>query len=247
MAYEPVPLRPQVEQTEPVDPVEGAVPGRADESALAEPEMVAAERGDADEDRPLTLGETLDHVRAWYARVRGTWWERALVGVLLAALGALAWLVLSLVIPWSDGIIGSVQGVLALDVPWAPVPAPDDPAVAADAGLGTAAWIGAPLVIAAFWFAAAYHLDRASRRVLGVSHVPGVRHSAGYVAMAMVVVFPLIILGLISGAWGIFALTTWAVARGAWGSVVALIALLVAFCGLVRLASAVLERRAANR
>lgn len=239
------PLRSAAEEARLDEPEGDPAAARAAEPAATRPTAAATERGG--EDRPLTLGETLAELQARYAGMRGGWRARALVGALLVIIGALVWLVLSRVIPWSGGIIGSIQDVLALDVAWAPVPAPDDPVVAADTGLGTAAWVGAPLVVAVFWFAAAHHLDRASRRTFGTSRVPGVRHSAGYTVMAIVVVFPLIVLGLVSGAWGVFALISWAAAHEAWGSTVALVALLLGFGGFVRLASAMLERRAASR
>ena len=108
----------------------------------------------------------------------------------------------------------------------------------------TAAWVGAPLVLSAFWFAAAYHLDRESRRAFGVSRIPGVRHSTGYTAMAVLLVFPLMVLGLASGAWGVFMLGSWAIAFGAWGPAGFLVALLAIFGLVVRLANAALDRRA---
>jgi len=104
--------------------------------------------------------------------------------------------------------------------------------------------VGAPLVVSACWCAAAYHLDRESRRTFGVSRIPGVRHSTGYTAIAILLVFPLIVLGLASGAWGVFMLGTWAITFGAWGPAGTLLALLVIFGLVVRLANAALDRRA---
>ena len=236
----------------PGEPTAAAFEASASDEGPAQPDL--AERTETTgrdmapaDVRPLTFDETLDALRLWYARIRGSRIERALASLILLVAGALAWLVISLVVPWSGGIAGSVAGVLALNLPWTPLPGPDDPAVLRDTGLATAAWVGAPLVIGAFWFVAAYHLDRASRRTYRVSEIPGVRHSTGYAAMAIVGVFPLIIAGLISTAWGVFALVSWAAAAQAWGSVVGLLALLLAFAAAVRVANGILDHRANAR
>lgn len=194
-----------------------------------------------DPDRPLTLAETWSDFAGWLRRTR---WQRPIAAVALIIAGALTWAVISAIVPWPEGIPGTVQRVLAMDVGWAPLPIPDDPRLTADLSLVTAAWVGAPLVLSAFWFAAAYHLDRESRRTFGVSRIPGVRHSTGYTAMAVLLVFPLMVLGLASGAWGVFMLGTWAIAFGAWGPAGFLIALLAIFGLVVRLANAALDRRA---
>lgn len=194
-----------------------------------------------DPDRPLTLAETWSDFSGWLQRTR---WQRPIAAVALLVAGALAWAVISAVVPWPEGIPGTVQRVLAMDVGWAPLPIPDDPRLGADLSLMTAAWVGAPLLLSAFWFAAAYHLDRESRRAFGASSIPGVRHSTGYTAMAVLLVFPLMVLGLASGAWGVFMLGTWAIAFGAWGPAGFLVALLAIFGLVVRLANAALDRRA---
>ena len=199
------------------------------------------------DDRALTLSETFEEIYAWRQRIRGTWRERGLATVLVILLGSLVWLLLTRTIPWAGGPIGSVQAVLALDTPWVPIPAPDDPRTASATGLGTAVWVSAPLVIAAFWFTAAYHLDRASRRTYRVSEIPGIRHSTAYTLVAIGAVFPLIILGLVSGAWGLFALIAWTAANQAWGSAVGLAALLGGFAAAVRLGNLILDRHASSR
>ena len=194
-----------------------------------------------DPERPLTLRETWDDFARWLSRTR---WRRPIAAGALVITGALAWAVISVIVPWPEGILGTVQRVLAMDVGWSPLPIPDDPRLAADLSLVTAAWVGAPLVLSAFWFAAAYHLDRESRRAFGVSRIPGVRHSTGYTAMAVLLVFPLIVLGLASGAWGVFMLGTWAITFSAWGPAGTLLVLLAIFGLVVRLANATLDRRA---
>ncbi len=195
----------------------------------------------ADADRPLTLRETWDDFASWMGRTR---WQRPIAAAALVVAGALTWAIVSVVVPWPEGILGTVQRVLAMDVGWAPLPTPDDPRLAADLSVVMAAWVGAPLVVSAFWFAAAYHLDRESRRTFGVSSIPGVRHSTGYTAIAVLLVFPLIVLGLASGAWGVFMLGTWAITFNAWGPAATLLALLAIFGLVVRLANAALDRRA---
>ena len=195
----------------------------------------------ADADRPLTLRETWDDFARWMGRTR---WQRPIAAATLVVAGALTWAIVSVVVPWPEGILGTVQRVLAMDVGWAPLPTPDDPRLGADLSVVMAAWVGAPLVVSAFWFAAAYHLDRESRRTFGVSRIPGVRHSTGYTAIAVLLVFPLIVLGLASGAWGVFMLGTWAITFNAWGPAATLLALLAIFGLVVRLANAALDRRA---
>ncbi len=234
------------------EPAEASFEAKPSDAAAAE--LDAALRADVTgrdtavtDTRQVTFQELLVEIRLRYARIRGSRTERVLAGLVLLALGALGWLVISLVVPWSGGIAGSIAGVLALNLPWTPLPGPDDQAVLGDTGLPTAAWVGAPLVIGAFWFVAAYHLDRASRRTYRVSEIPGVGHSTSYAAMAIVGVFPLIIAGLISAAWGIFTLVSWAAAAQAWGSVAGLLALLLGFAAVVRVANAILDRRANGR
>ena len=196
-----------------------------------------------DTDRPLTMRETLDMIHAYLERIEGTKREMALTALVAVGISFLAVLCLSVLLPWSDGILGSVQAILALDVSWPPVPAPDDPRVAGADGVKAAAWVGAPLVLGVFWFAAAYHLDRAGRRAFRVREPSTVRHSAGYTVMAISVVFPLIVLGLAASAWGIFALVNWVAPHGTWGSAGALVGLLALFACTVRLSNFLLDRR----
>ncbi|MCY3913454.1 MAG: hypothetical protein OXG43_09425 [Chloroflexi bacterium] len=220
--------------------VPGTIERLADMGPIAS-EAKGSTAASPDLDRPLTLAETWSDFAGW---LQSTRWQRPIAAIALLVAGALAWAVISAVVPWPEGIPGTVQRVLAMDVGWAPLPIPDDPRLGADLSLMTAAWVGAPLVLSAFWFAAAYHLDRESRRAFGVSRIPGVRHSTGYTAMAVLLVFPLMVLGLASGAWGVFMLGTWAIAFGAWGPAGFLVALLAIFGLVVRLANAALDRRA---
>jgi len=193
--------------------------------------------------RPLTLQETLEMIQDRLRRMEGSWRGTGLTILGVALMGALTWGLVSVAVPWSGGIVESVQAALTLDLGWPAIPPPDDPRVEGSTSLIAAAWVGAPLVLGVFWFTAAYHLDRASRRAFRVVDDGLERQTFGYTVMAIGVIFPLIILGLAGSAWGVFALVTWAAAGEAWGTVGTLIALLAAFAGAVRAANAVLDRR----
>ena len=107
----PPPASPQ-----PLWPEAGAEPTRPPERAGPAPERREAPApSDA---RPLTLKETFTLIRSWYAKLRGTWSEGLLGGAILLVAAALAWAVLSLAIPWAGGIVPTVRGLLALDLPW---------------------------------------------------------------------------------------------------------------------------------
>ena len=208
-----------------------------------DPALTGATAPPADPYRPLTLQETLDLIQDRLRRMEGTWRGTGLTILGVAVMGALTWGLISVAVPWSGGIVESVQAVLTLDLGWPAIPAPDDPRVDGSTDLAAAAWVGAPLILGVFWFTAAYHLDRTSRRAFRVVDEGLVRQTAGYTVMAIGVIFPLIILGLVGSAWGMFALITWAAAGEAWGTAGTLIGLLVVFAGAVRAANAVLDRR----
>ena len=205
--------------------------------------MLLDPAGSREVSRPLTMRETLDMIQAYMQRIEGTKREAGLTTLAVVCTGILVLLCLSVVLPWPDGILGSVQAILSLDVTWPPVPAPDDPRVAGANGVKVAAWVGAPLVLGVFWFAAAYHLDRAGRRAFQARELSTVRHSTGYTVIAIAVVFPLIVLGLAASAWGGFALVSWAAPRDAWGDAGALVGLLALFACTVRLSNFLLDRR----
>ena len=208
--------------------------------------MPGAPSKEEDSDRPLTLSETFDVIRANLERIEGTRREVAVTLALILFGGAVVWAVLTTVIPWSGGILQSIQDVLTLSAPWSTLPAPDDPRVAVSTDVRVAMWVGSPLVFGVFWFTAGYHLDRASRRAFLRAGPAGVRDSSsssGYTLIAVTVVFPLILLGLAGSAWGVFALVSWASLRDAWGALAVLVFLMGCFSGVVRLANEVLDRR----
>jgi hypothetical protein len=197
----------------------------------------------ADPYRPLTLGETLELMQDHLRRLEGTWRGTALTVLGVALMGLMTWGLISVLVPWSGGIVESVQAALTLDVGWPAIPAPDDPRVQGSTSLTAAAWVGAPLILGVFWFTAAYHLDRTSRRAFRVVDDGGVQQTVGYSVIAIGLIFPLIILGLAGSAWGVYALITWAAAGEAWSAAVTLLVLLAVFAGAVRAANAVLDRR----
>jgi hypothetical protein len=201
------------------------------------------ERKEEDPARPLTMTETLDMIQANFQRLEGTRREFVLTVALIVLGGTGVWALLTVLIPWSGGILQSVQDVLALSVSWPTLPAADDSRVSNATDIRVAMWVGAPLVLGVFWFTAGYHLDRTSRRAFRPTDPIGIRHSSSYTLIAVTVVFPLILLGLAGSAWGVFALVNWASLRDAWGTVVALVVLLGLFSGFVRLANEVLDRR----
>ncbi|MBM4436973.1 MAG: hypothetical protein FJ029_06995 [Actinobacteria bacterium] len=209
-------------------------------AAAAPPALRPAAQGT---ERRATFAEELKQLPAWFERTRGTWRGRLAVVGVSAFLGLLVWLVLTRMIPGSLSPAELAGRVLALEAPWSPVPSLDDPRVQRDTGLGTAARIGAPFIIATFWFVAAYHLDRSARRTFRTSLVPGEGHSLAYGITAIGCVFPLIILGLVAGTWGLFALLTWAATQQAWPATIAVLALMLGFAGAVRLANGLLDRR----
>ena len=89
-------------------------------------------RKDEDPDRPLTMTETFDMIRANFERIEGTRREFILTVALVVLGGAGVWVLLTLVIPWSGGILQSIQDVLALRVPWPTLPPADDSRVSID-------------------------------------------------------------------------------------------------------------------
>ncbi len=209
----------------------------------AAPAEAPGSAASADPYRPLTLQETLDMIQDRLRRMEGTWRGTGLTILGVVVMGALTWGLISVALPWSGGIVESVQATLTLDVGWPAIPAPDDPRVDRSTDLVAAAWVGAPLILGVFWFTAAYHLDRTSRRAFRTVDGGLARQTAGYTVMAIGLIFPMIILGLVGSAWGAFALITWAAAGEAWGTAGTLVALLAVFAGAVRAANAVLDRR----
>ena len=158
-------------------------------------------------------------------------WESFRSTLLYRLAGAAIWVVVLFVL-WriGSGFLDSefMKRVLALDAPFLPVPAPDS-VIVADASLKSAAFVGAPLVLAVLWFAGAYQIDRTARRTFGFDESLDSRYPAGYVVTAILSVFPLLVFGVIGAAWGGVALATWAITHESWGAVIVLLALLGVF------------------
>ena len=159
-------------------------------------------------------------------------------------MGAAVW-ILVLFVLWriGSGFVGSdfMKQVLSLSAPFSPIPAPDS-AVVSDPGLKSALLVGAPLVLAVFWFAGAYQIDRTARKTFEFDESLDSGYPVGYAITAVLSVFPLLVFGVIGTAWGAVMLTTWAIGYGSWGSVIVLGALLSVFCFLLWLVNTSVDR-----
>ncbi len=159
--------------------------------------------------------------------------------------GVVAWVV-ALVVAWRVGsafLASEFMGrVLAMDAPFQVIPAPDSAAVA-ELNLKSAMLVGAPLVLAAFWFAGAFQLDRAARRTFNFDEALDARYPGGYIVVAIIGVFPLLVAGVIGAAWGGVSLASWGLRYESWGPVAVLVALLVGFGVVVWLLDSGFRRR----
>lgn len=159
-------------------------------------------------------------------------------------IGALIWIVVLFVV-WriGSGFIESdfMKQVLSLSAPFSPIPAPDS-AVVSDPSLKSAFLVGAPLVLAVFWFAGAYQIDRTARKTFEFDESLDLGYPMGYVITAMFAVFPLLVFGVVGTAWGAVMLTNWAIGQGSWGSVIVLGALLGVFSFVLWLVNRSVDR-----
>lgn len=171
-------------------------------------------------------------------------WETFRASPYYRVFGVMAWIVALFVI-WRVGsaFLASdfMRQVLALEAPFRAIPTPDS-AVVSEVSLKSAALVGAPLVLAVFWFAGAYQLDRAARRTFQFDETLDSRYPGGYVLIAIVCVFPLMVAGVIGAAWGGVSLVSWANQHESWGPVVALLALVVGFGVIVWLVDGGIRR-----
>ena len=183
-----------------------------------------------------------DGLLSWWEGVRFSPYYRVLQAVVVVVGAIVLWRLV-------DGVLAAqetrafLERLLTLGDPFPPIPGPDDAVVTAQPDLRAAARVGAPLVLAVFWFAGGYQIDREARRAFRMDRGSLSGYPKRYVLIAVVCVFPLFVAGVIGASWGAFSLVTWAVRHDAWGSAAALLVLLAVFAVTVRLINALLDRR----
>lgn len=121
-----------------------------------------------------------------------------------------------------------VAAVLALDAPFAPIPDPlgDD---LAEPTFGNAVRVSAPLLIGAYLLVSGFICDALARRQFDYSGALETRRPPGYVAVAVLLVFPQVLLAAPALAWGCYNLASWARVNDAALPAAALLVLLAAF------------------
>ena len=107
-----------------------------------------------------------------------------------------------------------VAAVLALDAPFAPIPDPLDDDLA-EPTIGNALRVSAPLLIGAYLLVAGFMCDALARRQFNYSGALEVRRPPGYTAVAVLLIFPQVLLSAPALAWGLYNLANWARANDA--------------------------------
>jgi ABC-type Fe3+-siderophore transport system permease subunit len=102
-----------------------------------------------------------------------------------------------------------VSAVLALDAPFAPIPDPLDDELA-EPTFGNAVRASTPLLIGAYLLVSGFICDALARRQFDYSGALEARRPAGYVAVAVLLVFPQVLLAAPALAWGLYNLASWA-------------------------------------
>ncbi len=118
-----------------------------------------------------------------------------------------------------------VASVLALDAPFAPIPGPLGDELA-EPTFGNAARVSAPLLIGAYLLVSGFICDALARRQFDYSGALESRRPTGYVAVAVLLVFPQVLLAAPALAWGLYNLASWARANDAVVPAAALLGLL---------------------
>ena len=102
-----------------------------------------------------------------------------------------------------------VASLLALDAPFAPVPDPADDDLA-EPTFANAVRVAAPLLIGIYLLVSGFISDALARRQFNYSGALESDRPIGYLAIAILVVFPQVLLAAPALAWGLFNLTIWA-------------------------------------
>ena len=102
-----------------------------------------------------------------------------------------------------------VAEVLALDAPFAPIPDPLGDELA-EPTFGNAVRVSAPLLIGAYLLVSGFICDALARRQFDYSGALETRRPPGYVAVAILLVFPQVLLAAPALAWGLYNLANWA-------------------------------------
>ncbi len=107
-----------------------------------------------------------------------------------------------------------VSAVLALNAPFAPIPDPLGDELA-EPTFGNAVRVAAPLLIGAYLLVSGFICDALARRQFDYSGALEAQRPPGYVAVAMLLVFPQLLLAAPALAWGLYNLASWARANDA--------------------------------
>ncbi len=222
---------------DPVDPEGYGAPDRAEEIRSVDRPGYASQptldprTGHVRRARTVATNPSGDLVEGWEQLRQSVYYRGFIVAAVVVA-AFLVWRIAAGLLAGDGGSI--VDRLLSLEDPFSPVVSPDDPVVLASIDLRAALRVAAPLVLAVFWLAGGYQIDRAARRVFGATGTPGSRLPKGYVVSAIGCVFPLIVFGMIGVAWGGINLGLWAIENKAWGPTGVLLALLLAFVVVIR-------------
>lgn len=124
-----------------------------------------------------------------------------------------------------------VASLLALDAPFAPIPDPVGDELT-EPTFGNAVRVAAPLLIGAYLLVSGFICDALARRHFDYSGALESQRPAGYVAVAVLLVFPQVLLAAPALAWGLYNLASWARANDAELTAAGLLGLLAVIAGV---------------
>ncbi len=107
-----------------------------------------------------------------------------------------------------------VASLLALDAPFAPVPDPASDELAMPT-FANAVRAGAPLLIGAYLLVSGFVCDTLARRQFDYPGTVERERPSGYLAVAILLVFPQVLVAAPALAWGLHNLITWALINDA--------------------------------